>query len=122
MAISEATFTSIVPSICFDQIQRQKEFNMFRKKLKLSKIQIGSAPVVESDVKQFMNMYKIPLYQGYGQTETALRVTGVPIDLEKKLYEKLICYIEDYIDREAVRHTDFKKGKNFEKVASQLGI
>jgi len=90
MAISEATFTSIVPSICFDQIQRQKEFNMFRKKLKLSKIQIGSAPVVVSDVKQFMNMYKIPLYQGYGQTETALRVTGVPIDLEKKLYEELI--------------------------------
>lgn len=40
----------------------------------------------------------------------------------EKLYEKLICYIEDYIDREAVKRVDFKKGRNFEKVASELGI
>lgn len=40
----------------------------------------------------------------------------------RNLYEKLIAYIEDYIDREAVKNTDFKKGKNFEKVASELRI
>lgn len=90
IAISVATLTSIVPSICFDQLSRQKEFNKFRDRIKLSRIQIGSAPVVVSDVKKFMNLFNIPLYQGYGQTETALRVTGVPLDLDKKTYEKLI--------------------------------
>lgn len=90
MAISEATFTSIVPSICFDQLSRKKEFKTFRKKIKLNRIQIGSAPVIVSDVKAFMDSYKIPLYQGYGQTETALRVTGVPMGLERKLYDGLV--------------------------------
>jgi len=89
-ALSEATLTSIVPSICFDQLSRKKEFDKFREKIKLNRIQIGSAPVVVSDVKTFMDLYKIPLYQGYGQTETALRVTGMPMDLDKKLYESLI--------------------------------
>lgn len=90
MAISASTFTSIVPSICFDQLSRQKEFYLYKDKLKLNRIQIGSAPVVASDLKAFMDLYKIPLYQGYGQTETALRVTGMPIDLNKKLYQELI--------------------------------
>lgn len=90
MALSSATFTSIVPSICFDQLSRIKEFQAFRKSLIVNRIQIGSAPVVVSDVREFMNSFDIPLYQGYGQTETALRVTGVPIGLNKKLYDKLI--------------------------------
>lgn len=40
----------------------------------------------------------------------------------QKLYEKLVLFVEDRIDREAVKNTDFKKGKNFEKIASELGI
>jgi len=89
-ALTSCTFTSIVPSICFDQLSRQKEFELYKSKLKLNRIQIGSAPVVTSDVKAFIDMFSIPLYQGYGQTETALRVTGVPLDLDKKLYQDLV--------------------------------
>lgn len=40
----------------------------------------------------------------------------------KNLYEKLVSYIENYIDAQAVRKTDFSKGKDFEKVAQELGI
>jgi hypothetical protein len=40
----------------------------------------------------------------------------------KTLYEKLVSYIEDYIDRQAVEKTDFTKGRNFEDVAKDLGL
>lgn len=40
----------------------------------------------------------------------------------KNLYEKLIAYIEDYIDGKEVKSANFRQGKPFEKVASQLGI
>ena len=90
LALTSSTFTSIVPSICFDQISQETEFKLVANKLKLDRIQIGSAPVVVSDVKKFMKMYEIPIYQGYGQTETALRVTGVPLDLDKKTYSRLV--------------------------------
>lgn len=40
----------------------------------------------------------------------------------KNLYEKIISYIEDFIDKDAVGRTDFSKGKNFETVAKELGI
>lgn len=90
VALTSSTFTSIVPSICFDQLTRKKEFEAVKKKLKLNRLQIGSAPVVVSDVKKFMKMYEIPIYQGYGQTETALRVTGVSLDLDKKTYASLV--------------------------------
>ncbi|MBI5357105.1 antitoxin [Candidatus Collierbacteria bacterium] len=40
----------------------------------------------------------------------------------KNLYEKIISYIEDFIDKDAVKHTDFSKGKSFEVVAKELGI
>jgi len=84
----EATFTSIVPTIAYDQLGQEKEFRKFKNKL--DRIQIGSAPVVVNDVKKFMEMFGIPLYQGYGQTETALRVTGVPLDLDENTYKKLV--------------------------------
>jgi len=85
-ALTEATFTSIVPTICYDQLSRKTEFKKY--KTKLNRIQIGSAPVVVSDVKKFINEFKILLYQGYGQTETSLRVTGVPLDSEN--YHELV--------------------------------
>lgn len=86
---TQSTFTSIVPSICFDQLSKREEFEKFKGKIKLNRIQIGSAPVIATDVREFIKMYAINLYQGYGQTETALRVTGVPLDINKSLYGKL---------------------------------
>lgn len=90
VAATKATFTSIVQSICFDQLSRVKEFAAVQENIQLGKIQIGSAPVVVKDAMEFVNLFKIPLYQGYGQTETALRVTGVPIDLSSELYRRLL--------------------------------
>ncbi len=40
----------------------------------------------------------------------------------KDLYEKIIAYIEDFIDQSVIKHTDFSKGKDFETVAKKLGI
>ena len=90
IAGSQASFTSIVPTICYDQLSREKEFARFRDKLRINRIQIGSAPVVVSDAKKFVEKYGIRLYQGYGQTETALRVTGVPLNIDEKTYQKLL--------------------------------
>ncbi len=90
-ARTQATFTSVVPSIVHDQLSRTSEFKALKDTLKLSRIQVGSAPVVVSEVQAFIEQFGIPLYQGYGQTETALRVTGVPIDLDKKVYEQLVA-------------------------------
>ncbi len=42
--------------------------------------------------------------------------------LGAELYEKIISYLEDFVDTKAVKNTNFKKGKDFEKVAKQLGI
>ncbi|MDP2664503.1 MAG: AMP-binding protein, partial [bacterium] len=91
LAKTQATFTSIVPTICYDQLSKKEEFEAVKSQLKVVKIQIGSAPVVPHDSQKFVEQFGIPLYQGYGQTETALRVTGVPLDLEKELYANLLC-------------------------------
>jgi len=40
----------------------------------------------------------------------------------KDFFEKLLSYIEDYIDKKAVSETNFKKGKDFEKIAQDLNI
>ncbi|MDO8518150.1 MAG: class I adenylate-forming enzyme family protein [bacterium] len=85
-----ATLTSVVQSIIFDQLQRKDEYAAVRDRLKLSRIQIGSAPVVAASVQAFIQQFSIPLYQGYGQTETALRVTGVPMDLSKSVYDEMV--------------------------------
>ncbi len=90
VAITEATITSIVQSILFDQLERSDEFASVKSKLKLNRIQIGSAPVVVQTLQEFRKKFDIALYQGYGQTETALRVTGVPMGLPESLYEELI--------------------------------
>ena len=90
MAKTGATVTSIVQSILFDQVSRQKEFQAVKGNIKLDRIQIGSAPVVTHTVQEFRKRYGIAVYQGYGQTETALRVTGVPMDVSPGLYEQLV--------------------------------
>lgn len=40
----------------------------------------------------------------------------------KDLYNSIISYIEDFIDKNAIRDTDFTKGKSLSKVAKDLGI
>lgn len=42
--------------------------------------------------------------------------------LGKDLYEKIVSFMEDSIDKKAVEETDFKKGKDFEKIAKELNI
>ena len=90
IANTNATFTSIVPTICYDQLSREKEFAEVEDYIDIDRIQIGSAPVVVSDAKRFVEKYGIKLYQGYGQTETALRVTGVPLKLDENAYHELL--------------------------------
>ena len=36
--------------------------------------------------------------------------------------KSLIVYIENYIDRKAVRKTNFKAGKDFKEIAKELNI
>lgn len=90
MAKTGATISSIVQSIVFDQLHREKEFAALKDAVRLTRIQIGSAPVLAQSVQEFKKKFGIPLYQGYGQTETALRVTGVPMDISDSLYEQLV--------------------------------
>ena len=90
VAATGATVTSIVQSILFDQLTRGREYEEVKDNCKLRRIQIGSAPVIAQSVQEFRKKYGIPLYQGYGQTETALRVAGVPMGLPEKLYERLV--------------------------------
>ena len=90
-ANSGATLMSVVPSIIFDQLTRTKEFDMNKDRIKLARIQLGSAPVVVRDALEFMRKFSIPIYQGYGQTETSLRVTGMPMDLPEDAYEKRVA-------------------------------
>lgn len=40
----------------------------------------------------------------------------------KALYEKMVELLENQVDRIAIKQTNFKKGKSFEKVAQELGI
>jgi len=90
MAKHSATGASIVPTIAYDLLSEDEAFKRHQKKLKsVRRIQIGSAPVQSLVVEEFMKRYKIPIYQGYGQTETSLRSTGIPMNMPKKQYEKL---------------------------------
>ena len=56
-----------------------------------------------------------------------------PVDIENRhevkayligniLYDKLLSYIENYIDISTTNSTDFSKGNVFEDVAKELGI
>ena len=90
VAETKSTLTSIVQSILFDQLSRGDEYSRVKTEIKLNRIQIGSAPVVAQTAEEFIKNFNIPLYQGYGQTETALRVTGVPMGLPEDVYTELV--------------------------------
>lgn len=40
----------------------------------------------------------------------------------RELFEKLVFYLENFLDKKAVQETDFKKGKDFDQVAKELNI
>jgi len=40
----------------------------------------------------------------------------------KDIYEKMLSYIEDYIDAKAVKEADISQGRDFEEVAEELGV
>lgn len=84
------TLSSIVPTINLDLLEKEGEFNKYKKELSLKRIQLGSAPVSPKHAKEFTEKYKIRLIQGYGSTETSLRITGVPVDLQENLYQELL--------------------------------
>jgi long-chain acyl-CoA synthetase len=87
-AESGATLTSVVPTIIHDQLSQVEEYSRLKNEIKLSRIQLGSAPVIASEAENFVNLTKIPLIQGYGQTETALRSTGVKWDQKRPLSQE----------------------------------
>lgn len=40
----------------------------------------------------------------------------------RELFEKFVSCLENYIDKKAVQETDFRKGKDFDRVAKELNI
>lgn len=81
---TEATLTSVVPTIIHDQLAQIQDRPL---ETALSRIQIGSAPVQPQEAEEFVKKTKIPLIQGYGQTETALRSTGVVWNPDRPRWE-----------------------------------
>jgi long-chain acyl-CoA synthetase len=84
------TITSIVPTILHDLLTRKKEYFAKQYPLSFKRMLIGSAPVLPEETLRFIETFKIDVIQGYGQTETALRVTGVPINLPQNQYLDLV--------------------------------
>jgi len=81
------TNTSIVPTILHDLLTNQNESI---KTPTLKRICIGSAPVLPEETMRFYDTFGVRVTQGYGQTETALRVAGVPIEVDEATYRQLI--------------------------------
>ena len=92
MADYHCTLSSIVPTICFDLLTEQEAFILATKGAQIfNKNSNRVCSVQPTDVIKFYNLYKIKLMQGYGSTETALRVTGVDVwDLSVDKYKELI--------------------------------
>jgi len=84
------TITSIVPTILHDLLVRKEEYFAKQYPLSFKRILIGSAPVLAEETLRFIDTFKVDVIQGYGQTETALRVTGVPMNLPEKQYLDLV--------------------------------
>lgn len=86
-----ATISSIVATIMQDLLGQAERVQA--EKIDLSgfkRILIGSAPVPPATARRFIGTFGIPLIQGYGLTEVNLRVTGVPVDMNKADYLRAI--------------------------------
>jgi acyl-CoA synthetase (AMP-forming)/AMP-acid ligase II len=90
MAKYQVTMTSIVQKIAYQLLETRAHFEPLREQVVLSRIQIGSDVVDPTAAEQFVEQYNIPLHQGYGLTEIALRATGVPMGLSREDYISLV--------------------------------
>ncbi len=88
--VTKATCSSIVPTIVHDLINDKKTNTKLVRYLPIKRIQVGSAPVRPDDCHKFYKKFGIRLIQGYGQTETSLRSTGVPFDVNEKVFLNLL--------------------------------
>ncbi|MEK9143816.1 MAG: class I adenylate-forming enzyme family protein [Patescibacteria group bacterium] len=87
----KATNTSVVPTILHDLLTRADEFKQSGIDISsLKRICIGSAPVLPEETMRFYDMFGVRVTQGYGQTETALRVAGVPVEVDEATYRQLV--------------------------------
>ncbi len=86
----KCTVTSVVPTILHDLLSRYESHPQKVKVPFLKRILVGSAPVLPEETLKFYKTFGVRVIQGYGQTETALRVTGVPIDLIEKEYIAIV--------------------------------
>lgn len=84
----KATMSSIVATINIDLIE--EDFDGSMTPLGFKYIQIGSAPVSPEHVLKFYKKFGVRLVQGYGSTETSLRATGIPVDLDEGFYLELV--------------------------------
>lgn len=65
--------------------------------------------------KAIINAFDYPLaVQARNKTKAYL--------LGNELYEKIVAYLENYLDKSAIKKADFIKGRDFEKVAEELGL
>jgi fatty-acyl-CoA synthase len=90
MAKYQVTITSIVQKLAYQLLETREHFVPVRDKVVLSRIQIGSDVVDPGAAEQFIEQYHVPLHQGYGLTEIALRATGVPMGLPWEDYLSLV--------------------------------
>jgi acyl-CoA synthetase (AMP-forming)/AMP-acid ligase II len=90
MAKYQVTITSIVQKIVYQLLELQNEFEHVQDNLVLTRIQVGSDVVDPIATERFIEKYRIPLHQGYGLTEVALRATGVPMGLRWDDYLMLV--------------------------------
>jgi len=112
----KSTMTSIVPTILHDLLARKEEY--FAKKydvFSLKRILIGSAPVLPEETLRFYDTFKVNVIQGYGQTETALRVTGVPRDLDGEMYRDIVRMNSIGTELSNCNVTILKDGKEVEE-------
>jgi len=42
--------------------------------------------------------------------------------VSKAMFEKLVEFVEDHIDRKAIEEADYSKSRDFEEIARELGI
>ncbi len=91
VSLYNVTNTSIVPTILHDLLTRADEFKKSNLDISsLKRICIGSAPVFPLETMRFYDTFGVRVTQGYGQTETALRVGGVPVDTDENTYRSLV--------------------------------
>lgn len=85
------TNSSIVPTILHDLLVRSDEFFELNPDISsFKRVCIGSAPILPDQNIKFTETFGVMTIQGYGQTETSLRVTGVPVNLSPDSYKELI--------------------------------